>query len=147
VSKDIDAFVDDLQLEIIAEVREQYSETVLDHWLHPRNCRRLAGASGQARVTGPCGDTMEFFVRVQDDRLAEVTFQTDGCMTTIVAASMAVELATDQPVERAWTIRQADILKALGGLPEESEHCAKLAATTLHAALEDDESHREMGGL
>ncbi len=141
MSGDIDAFVDDLQLEIIAEVRDQYSETVLDHWMHPRNCRELGGASGQARITGPCGDTMEFFVRVEDDRLAEVTFQTDGCMTTIVSASMAVELATNQPIEQAWTIRQANILKALGGLPEESEHCAKLAAATLHAALEDHESH------
>jgi nitrogen fixation NifU-like protein len=140
MSGDIDAFVDELQLEIIGEVREQYSQTVLDHWMKPRNFRRLEEATGHARITGPCGDTMELFVRVQDDHVGEVAFLTDGCMTTIVSASMAVELATGRTVAEARAIRQVDILKALGGLPEESEHCAKLAAMTLAAALDD---HRD----
>jgi len=142
MNQDIDAFADSLQLEIIAQVREQYSEAVLDHWMHPRNFRRLDGASGHARITGPCGDTMEIFLRVEEDQVREAAFLTDGCMTTIVSASMAVELVTGRSVTEAAAVQQVDILKALGGLPEESEHCAKLAAMTLGAALDDHASHQ-----
>jgi len=137
MTKGIDAFVQELQAEITEQVREQYSETVLDHWMHPRNFGPLDKADGHARVTGPCGDTMENFVKVQDDRIAQASFLTDGCMTTIVAASMMVQLATDKPVSQAMALTQADILTALGGLPADSEHCALLAANTLHGALED----------
>ncbi len=137
MTKDFDAFVKELQEEITEQVREQYSETVLDHWMHPRNYGPLENADGHARITGPCGDTMEIFVKVDGERIAQAGFLTDGCMTTIVAGSMMVELATDKRISQAMALTQADVLDALGGLPTENEHCALLAANALRGALED----------
>ena len=132
-----DDFVEQLQREILEQAREQYSEAVIDHWLHPRNPGGMDRPDGHARITGPCGDTMEIFLRVRDDVIEEARFVTDGCATTIVSASMAVELATGAATSQARTISQAAILEGLGGLPTESEHCALLAANTMHAAIED----------
>ena len=137
MTKDIDEFAARLQEEILDQVREHYSETVLDHWLNPRNHGEIENANGPARVTGPCGDAMEIFIVASEDRIVRARFLTNGCMTTFVAASMAVELAMQHGVAQALALSQADILAALGGLPAANEHCALLAANTLHAAIED----------
>jgi nitrogen fixation NifU-like protein len=133
-----DDFVEGLQRQIIEQARQQYSEVVVDHWLNPRNPGPMQDPDGHARIKGPCGDTMEVFVRVEDGIVAEARFLTDGCITSIVSGSMAVELATGKSVaESAGLVSQSAILEALGGLPEGNEHCALLAANTLRAAIED----------
>ena len=118
-------------------VREAYSKTVIDHALRPRNLGPMDNTDGFARVTGPCGDTMEIWLKVRNDVLTEVSFLTDGCATTIAAGSMVTELATGRAIGQALAIRQQDVLDALGGLPEESRHCARLAANTLSEAVRD----------
>lgn len=80
---------------------------------------------------------MEIFLRVQNGRIVKASFLTDGCTTSIASASMAVELATGKDVQDARRISKEDILKALDGLPKESEHCALLASNTLRAAVAD----------
>ena len=122
---------------IIAEMRKVYSEAVVDHAMNPRNVGNMDGADGFARVTGPCGDTMEIWLRVKNDSIAEATFMTDGCGTTIAAGSMVAELAKGKSVSQAQKISQQVVLNALGGLPEESKHCALLAVNTLKAAVKD----------
>jgi nitrogen fixation NifU-like protein len=97
----------------------------------------MANPDGYARIKGPCGDTMEIYIRVTDAVITDASFMTDGCLTTIVSASMAVELATNTPVGEAAKISQADILENLGGLPKSSQHCALLAANTLETAVMD----------
>jgi nitrogen fixation NifU-like protein len=92
---------------------------------------------GHARIKGPCGDTMEIFIRVKDDTIVKASFMTDGCITSIVSGSMAVELATGRKIQQVIGISQQEILEGLGGLPEESEHCALLASNTLQAAIQD----------
>lgn len=119
------------------EMKKVYSETVIDHAMNPRNVGSMDMADGQARVTGPCGDTMEIWLRVKDDSIAEATFTTDGCTTAIAAGSMVTELAKGKNVSHALMIDQRDVLSALDGLPEESQHCALLAANTLKAAAKD----------
>jgi nitrogen fixation NifU-like protein len=120
------------------KIRKIYSEAVIDHWQHPRNFKTLESPDGYARVKGVCGDTMEMFLRVKDEKVIECTFQTDGCGTTIVCGSVATELATGKPfIEALGSVSAAEILKVLGGLPEESVHCAQLAAETLRRALAD----------
>ena len=94
-------------------------------------------ASGYARITGPCGDTMEIWLSVANQIIEQATFMTDGCITTIAGGSMITEMAKGKPVEEAMQISQQDILKALDGLPEESEHCALLASNTLKEAIRD----------
>ena len=116
---------------------ETYSEAVIDHALHPRNLGAMENADGFARVTGPCGDTVEMWVRARNDVLTEVSFLTDGCATTIAAGSAVTELAMGKGIGQALAIRQQDALDALGGLPEESRHCALLAANTLKEAVRD----------
>jgi len=120
-----------------AEVIKAYSETVIDHAMNPRNVGNMETADGYASVTGPCGDTMEIWLKVRNDIIAETTFMTDGCGTTIAAGSMVTELAKGKPIIQTNKISQQDVLDALGGLPEESQHCALLAANTLKEAAKD----------
>ena len=129
---------------LVSELRKTYSAKTVDHALKPRNMGSIDIASGYASVTGPCGDTMEIWLNVDNKIIEEATFMTDGCVTTIAAGSMVTEMAKGRPVEEAMRIGQQDILKALNGLPTESEHCALLAANTLKEAIMDyDEYSRD----
>ncbi|RPI10844.1 MAG: hypothetical protein EHM71_02510 [Zetaproteobacteria bacterium] len=113
------------------------SPTVIDHAQAPRNRGPLANFNGHARITGPCGDTMAFWVRAREGTVENVSFVTDGCGPSLASGSMATCLAEGKRLNQAAAITQRDILAALGGLPGEVEHCALLAANTLKAACED----------
>jgi nitrogen fixation NifU-like protein len=121
----------------VDRIGNTYSQTVLDHIREPRNAGSMANADGHAMITGPCGDTMEIWLRVRDGTIEQAAFWTDGCGTTIAAGSMATELAKGKRVSHALGIAQQDVLDALGGLPEDSVHCALLAANTMRAAVRD----------
>lgn len=120
---------------IKAQMRKKYSETVIDHAMNPRNLGDMEDADGFARVTGPCGDTMEIWLRAKNGNFTDVTFLTDGCGTSIASGSMVTEIAKGKNITEAQKISQQDVLNALGGLPEESQHCALLAADTLKEAI------------
>ena len=128
---------EDIEQQIMAEMRRMYSEKVIDHAMNPRNVGSMPDAEGFAAVTGPCGDTMEIWLEVKDGRISNATFWTDGCGTTIAAGSMVTELARGQSIAEAQRISQKDILDALGGLPDEDLHCALLASNTLREAIRD----------
>jgi nitrogen fixation NifU-like protein len=118
-------------------LRTVYTETVIDHAQNPRNLGQIPDADGSASVTGSCGDTMEIYLRVRNDKILNAVFFTDGCGTTVAAGSMVTEMAKGKSVSDAFKITQHDILDTLGGLPEESRHCALLASDTLRAAVRD----------
>ena len=122
---------------IKAEMRKVYSEVAIDHSMDPRNLGDLGDADGFAKVTGPCGDTMEIWLKVKDDIIAQATFLTNGCGTSLASGSMITELAKGKSLTKAHKISQDDVLNALGGLPQESQHCALLAANTLKGAIKD----------
>jgi nitrogen fixation NifU-like protein len=122
---------------IRAKMLETYSEAVVEHSMNPRNMGDMADADGVARVTGPCGDTMQLWLKLKGDTISQISFLTDGCGTSIASGSMVTELARGKRLGQAQRISQKDVLEALGGLPEESEHCALLAADTLKAAIKD----------
>lgn len=122
---------------VLADMRQIYSERVIDHFLNPRNLGQIADADGFGSVTGPCGDTMEMWLKVKDGLISNATFWTDGCGSTIAAGSMGTELVKGRSIIEAQRITPKDILDALGGLPEESLHCALLAANTLGEAIKD----------
>ncbi len=128
---------EELQELILADARNIYSETVIDHAMNPRNVGVMQDADGFARVTGPCGDTMEIWIKVNNDAIAGATFMTDGCGTSIASGSMVTEMAKGKNITEVQKISQQDVLDALGGLPDESKHCALLAANTLKLALRD----------
>jgi len=128
---------DELEKSVMVDMRKVYSETTIDHFMNPRNLGDMADASGFGRVTGPCRDTMEIWLKVKNGMVADVTFLTDGCGISIASGSMATELAKGRSIPEVLKINQQDVLKALGGLPEESTHCALLAADTLKEAIKD----------
>jgi ATP-binding protein involved in chromosome partitioning len=116
---------------------QSISPVVIDHASRPRHQGPLSTFTGHARITGPCGDTMEFWVLAQHGTVEQVSFITDGCGPSLASGSMGACLAEGKPLQQAAAIGQRDILEALGGLPAEVEHCALLAANTLQAACED----------
>jgi len=128
---------DELEEYVMAEMRSTYTDTVIDHAMNPRNVGSMPNADGFARVTGPCGDTMEIWLRVKDSRIRNATFWTDGCGPSIACGSMATETVRGKRTVDALRFSQEDILNSLGGLPEESLHCALLAVNTLKQALRD----------
>jgi len=119
------------------EMGKTYSEMTIDHAMNPRNVGDMAHADGFAKVIGPCGDTMEIWLKINNDTITEATFMTDGCGTSIASGSMITEMAKEKSIIEAQKISRQDVLSALGGLPEESQHCALLAANTLKAAIRD----------
>lgn len=136
--EDLEKFARQLQEAILEQAKKQYSDVVIDHWQNPRNFRPTEHPNGYGKVKGVCGDTMEMFIKLQNGKISECSFLTNGCATTIACGSMATEIAVGKTFTEALAIVSSDaILKRLGGLPEESTHCADLAAETLRRALAD----------
>lgn len=129
--------IEDLRTKVIEDLRATYSEKVLAFSLEPSNSRIIPTPDGYAKLTGPCGDTMEIYLTVERDRILEASFQTDGCIPSIASGNMATALVQGKSLNEAIIINQETILNALGGLPEDSTHCALLAANTLRQAIKD----------
>ncbi len=127
----------ELEQSVMEDMKKIYSETTIDHFLNPKNMGEMPTPDGFGRVTGSCGDTMEIYLKVRDSKIMNTSFWTDGCGTSIASGSMVTELAKGKNILEARKITQQDILDALGGLPEESVHCALLAADTLKEAIKD----------
>lgn len=129
--------LDDLEGQVMAEMRKVYSEKAIDHAMNPRNVGNIPNADGFGTVTGSCGDTMEIWLKVKDGKVVKATFSTDGCGTSIACGSMVTEMITGKGIIEARRISQDDVLRSLGGLPEESTHCALLATNTVREAVRD----------
>ncbi len=121
----------------IEQSQNTYSNTVIDHARNPRNVGDDPYPDGYAIITGPCGDTMGMWLRVKGDVIDRITFWTDGCGPSIACGSMATEMTTGKRVAEALKITQDEIINRLGGLPDESRHCALLAANTVKEAVRD----------
>jgi len=127
----------ELEKSVMEDMRRLYAEKVIEHFLNPRNLGQIQAPDGFGRVTGSCGDTMEIYLKTKNGKVTEATFMTDGCGPSIASGSMVTELVKGKSIAEALKISQNDILNALGGLPEESLHCALLAANTLREAVKD----------
>jgi len=127
----------ELEESVVQDMRKAYCEEAIDHFLSPRNLGQIESPDGVGRVTGPCGDTMEIYLRVDGGRITNATFWTDGCGPSIASGSMATELIKGNSIVEAQNMSQDSILNALGGLPDESQHCALLAANTFRDAVRD----------
>lgn len=111
------------------------SEKVVDYGNNPRNYGSLDKPDGYAKIKGPCGDTMEMFLKIRNDKIDNISYTTDGCMTSHAAGTAATVMAQGKTVRDCLKINQSSILEHLGGMPEDSEHCALLAANAFHKAL------------
>ncbi len=137
MAQEFDDSFKELEQSVMEDMKKVYSEKTIDHFLCPRNMGEIPAPDGFGRITGPCGDTMEIYLKVRDGRVMDAFFWTDGCGPSIASGSMVTEMAKRRNISEAQTISQHDILADLGGLPDESEHCALLAANTLKEAIKD----------
>ena len=137
MAQEFDEEFKEVEQSVMEEMKKVYSEKTIDHFLNPRNLGEIPAPDGFGRVTGPCGDTMEIYLNVRDGKVSNASFWTDGCGTSIASGSIVTEMAKRMNIGEAQRISQHDVLAALDGLPEESEHCALLAANTLKEAIKD----------
>jgi len=134
---DIDELAKRLETQVLEDAKEVFSETVIEYAYNPRNMGEISDADGVGKITGTCGDTVQIQIRVENGRISESRFMTDGCGTSIACGSMLTEMITDKTIEEALAITSDDLLRSLGGLPEENVHCSVLAVDTLRAAIDD----------
>lgn len=121
-----------------------YTEKVMEHFRKPRNMGEMPDADGVGTVGNPvCGDLMTIYIKVKDNRIADIKFKTFGCGAAIATSSMITELAKGKTLEEAMKITRSDVAESLGGLPPIKMHCSNLAADGLHAAIEDYFKKRE----
>ena len=115
-----------------------YSEKVMDHFRHPRNVGVIENADGIGEVgNARCGDIMKIYLKIENNVIADVKFETFGCGSAIASSSMATELIKGQPVSEAMKLTNKAVAEALDGLPAHKLHCSVLAEEAIKKALQD----------
>lgn len=115
-----------------------YSEKVMDHFRNPRNVGAIEDANGIGEVGNPqCGDIMKIYLKIEDDIIKDVKFETFGCGSAIASSSMATELIKGKSVSEAMKLTNKAVTEALDGLPPHKLHCSVLAEEAIQAALDD----------
>ncbi len=115
-----------------------YNETVMEHFMNPRNMGDLKDADGVGEVgAAACGDIMKISLKIKDGKIEDARFKTFGCGSAIASSSMATELIKGRSIDEAMNFSNQEVVDALGGLPPVKIHCSVLAEEALKAALED----------
>ena len=115
-----------------------YSEKVMDHFRNPRNVGVIEDANGIGEVgNAKCGDIMKMYLKIEDDIIQDVKFETFGCGSAIASSSMATELIKGKPVSEVAQLTNKAVAEALDGLPAYKMHCSVLAEEAIQSALED----------
>ena len=118
-----------------------YNDTVMDHFLNPRNMGDVQEADGVGEVgAAACGDIMKISLKIRDGKIEDARFKTFGCGSAIASSSMATELIKGRTLEEAKNFSNQEVVDALGGLPPVKIHCSVLAEEALKAAIEDYEA-------
>ena len=121
-----------------------YSEKVMDHFRNPRNVGVIEDANGVGEVgNAKCGDIMKMYLKIEDDIIQDVKFETFGCGSAIASSSMATELIKGKPVSVAMQLTNKAVAEALDGLPDYKMHCSVLAEEAIQAALDDYKKRQE----
>ena len=115
-----------------------YSEKVMDHFMHPRNVGTIEGADGVGEVgNAKCGDIMKIYLKIENDIIEDVKFETFGCGSAIASSSMATEMIKGKSIHEALELTNKAVAEALDGLPPVKMHCSLLAEEAVKAAVED----------
>ncbi|QTE69389.1 Fe-S cluster assembly scaffold protein NifU [Clostridiales bacterium] len=123
-----------------------YSEKVMDHFLHPRNVGVIEDANAVGEVgNAKCGDIMKMYLKIEDDIIQDVKFETFGCGSAIASSSMATEMIKGKPLSEAMQLTNQAVTEALDGLPAHKLHCSVLAEEAIQSALEDYRKRQEKG--
>lgn len=115
-----------------------YTETVMDHFMNPRNVGSIEDADGIGEVgNAKCGDIMKIYLKIKDDVIEDVKFETFGCCSAIASSSMATEMVLGKTIKEALAVTNKDVVNALGGLPAHKLHCSVLAEEAIKSAVKD----------
>lgn len=123
---------------------DMYTEKVMDHFRNPRNMGEIKNPDGFGKVGNPvCGDVMAIYIRIKDEKIADIKFKTFGCTAAIATSSVLTEMAKGKTIDEALKITRDDVAKELGGLPAVKMHCSNLAADALREAIKDYRSKKK----
>ena len=115
-----------------------YNEKVMKHFTDPQNVGEMADADAIGEVGNvKCGDVMKIFLKIEDEYVKDIKFQTFGCGAAIATSSMVTEMAKGKTLDDALQISNKEVAEALDGLPPQKMHCSNLAADALHAAIDN----------
>ena len=115
-----------------------YSEKVMDHFTHPRNVGVIEDANGVGEVgNAKCGDIMKMYLKIRNDRIEDVKFETFGCGSAIASSSMATEMIKGKTIDEALALTNKEVVDALGGLPAHKLHCSVLAEEAVKSAVKN----------
>ena len=115
-----------------------YSEKVMDHFMHPRNVGTIENADGVGEVgNAKCGDIMKIYLKIENDIIKDVKFETFGCGSAIASSSMATEMIKGKSIHEALELTNKAVAEALDGLPAHKMHCSVLAEEAIKKALTD----------
>ncbi len=115
-----------------------YNDLVIDHFTNPRNLGELENPDAEAIIGDPsCGDQMRITIKVDNDKIIDIKFKSDGCQGAIAANSMVTELAKGKTIEEAQRLTDDDVITALGGIPEGKDLCSLMGVAGLHEAIKD----------
>ena len=115
-----------------------YSEVVMDHFMHPRNVGVIEDASGVGQVgNAKCGDIMKIYLKIENDIIVDVKFETFGCGSAIASSSLATEMIKGKSIQDALKLTNQAVCEALDGLPAAKVHCSVLAEEAIKSALKD----------
>lgn len=131
----LDDFLDNLQNEIFEEAKQALGEKGFQRWRNPKFHGRMENSDGHASVTGACGDTMEIYLKFENNRVSNASYFTNGCASSAIAGSFAAELTLGKDPDEITDITGQTVLDTIGKLPEKDLHCATLAADTIQEAL------------
>ena len=121
-----------------------YSEKVMDHFRNPRNVGVIEDADGVGEVgNAKCGDIMKMYLKIENDIVTDVKFETFGCGSAIASSSMATELIKGKPLSEVKELTNKAVAEALDGLPDYKMHCSVLAEEAIRSAIEDYEKRAE----
>lgn len=117
---------------------EEYSKKVMDHFFNPRNVGVIEDADAIGEVGNPvCGDIMKMYLKIKDNVITEIKFQTFGCGAAVATSSMVTEMVKGKTLEQALEITNKNVAEALDGLPPIKMHCSNLAESAIKAAIDD----------
>jgi len=131
----LDEFLDNLQAEIFDDAKKALGEKGFQRWRHPRFNGKMEHSDGYGRVKGECGDTMEIYLKFENNRVSKASYTTDGCASSAICGSFAAELTLGKTPDEIVDITAETVLNTIGKLPEADMHCTTLAASTVQEAL------------
>ena len=115
-----------------------YTDTVMDHFMNPRNVGEIPDADGIGEVgNAKCGDIMKMYIKVKDNKIDDVKCETFGCGSAIASSSMATEMIKGKTIDEALAVTNKQVVEALGGLPAHKLHCSVLAEESIKSAVRD----------